>query len=130
MPSPKIQSKVGDLAASVCCQDDSTKSLYQRKLLRHSIHWRRMPLACYHAATGTDCCQSLPAVREDAAAAAVVAAAVVADAAVVAAAVVAAAAAAVVAVAAAVSLPSRMQWRAHHHEYHEEITLYIASPRH
>ena len=80
-----------------------------------------MPLACYHTATGTDCCQSLPAVREDAAAAAVVAAAVVADAAVVT--VDGVAAAAVVAAAAAVSLPSRMQWRTHHHEYHGTDTL-------
>ena len=83
-----------------------------------------MPLACYH--TGVDCCQSLPSVGDvDAAFPVVLAADVVAAAAVVAAPAVVAA-----------SLPSRMQWihasasrRAHHQEYHEEIIIYIASPR-
>ena len=74
-----------------------------------------MLLACYHIVTGVDCCQSLLAVGEVVAAAEVVVVAAV--------------------VAVAASLPSRMQWihlsasrRAHHQEYHEEITEYIASP--
>ena len=99
VPSPNIQSKVGDHAAPVCCQDDSTESSYQRIQLCHSVPWGRMPLAYYHTVTVVDCCQSLLAAGEALAAAAVLssaavvaAAAAVVSAAVPAAAVVAAAA--------------------------------------